>query len=314
MQMISVIIPCYRSEKSIKNVVAGITRTITEHGGYSYEIILVNDGSPDGLWNVIKDLSANDSNIKTIDLSRNFGQHSAIMAGFQYVSGDMVVCMDDDGQTPPEQMFRLIDRLDDGCDLVFARYRVKKHSPFRNMGSYFNEIMLRVLLNKPKSISLMSYFACKRYVIDEAANYKNPYPYVSGLLLRATNKIANVDIDHRAREIGESSYTLKKLISLWMNGFTAFSVIPLRIATIIGTFCSGLGFIYGLITVIKRLLDPDVPMGYSSTMAVMLFIGGLILLMLGIIGEYLGRIYISINNSPQFVVRQTINTKDDELP
>jgi undecaprenyl-phosphate 4-deoxy-4-formamido-L-arabinose transferase len=175
------------------------------------------------------------------------------------------------------------------------------------MGSFLNEIMLRVLLGKPKHLALMSYFACKRYVAEEAKRYKNPYPYIGGLLIRVTHKTANVDIDHRQRAHGQSAYTYRKLLSLWMNGFTAFSVLPLRFATYVGMACSLLGFIFGFVTVIRKLLNNAVPIGYSSVMAALLFIGGLILLMLGMLGEYLGRVYISINNSPQFVIRNTVN-------
>ncbi|MCL1918381.1 MAG: glycosyltransferase family 2 protein [Peptococcaceae bacterium] len=312
MKLVSIVIPCYRSEDSIRDVIAEIAETFAgqDKPDYEYEVVLVNDCSPDGVLNVIKELAAQDCHIRVLDLARNFGQHSAIMAGFHYVSGDIVVCMDDDGQTPPNQIFKLINRLGEDCDLVFARYPQKKHSFFRNLGSFINEIMLRVLLGKPKHLALMSYFACKRYVAEEAKHYKNPYPYIGGLLIRATNKTDNVLIDHRKRVHGKSAYTYRKLLSLWMNGFTAFSVLPLRVATLMGLACSLFGFVFGSITVIRKLLDNSVPIGYSSIMAALMFIGGLILLMLGMLGEYLGRVYISINNSPQFVVRDTSNIRD----
>ncbi|MCL1789748.1 MAG: glycosyltransferase family 2 protein [Peptococcaceae bacterium] len=311
MRLVSIVIPCYCSEDSLPVVVADIAATFAQREGFDYEVILVNDCSPDHVLAVAIRLAAQNPRIKVLDLSKNFGQHSAIMAGFRHVSGDIVVGMDDDGQTPPQQIFRLVDRLNTDCDLVFAKYENKKHSFFRNIGSYANELMLRALLKKPKHLILMSYFACKRFVVEEAVRYKNPYPYISGLLLRATNKIANVSVDHQARALGKSTYTLRKLLSLWLNGFTAFSVLPLRIATIMGMVSSLLGFIYGVITIIRKLVNNAVPMGYSSTMAALLLIGGLILMMLGVIGEYLGRIYISMNNSPQYVVRETVNIEKD---
>lgn len=307
MTKLSFVIPCYNSKHTIKTVVDEIIETVTTHGGYDYEIVLVNDSSPDGCFSVITELAENNPKIKGVDLSRNFGQHSAIMAGFHYVTGDVVVCLDDDGQTPANEMFKLIDKLDEN-DLVFAKYTDKKHSAFRNLGSKVNDKMAQWLLNKPQNLKIMSYFACKRYVVDEVLCYKNPYPYISGLLLRTTNKIANVEIHHHERLEGKSGYTLKKLFLLWINGFTSFSVKPLRISTFIGIITALVGFLYGVYIIINKFFNPAAPLGYSSTMAVILFVGGMIMLLLGMIGEYVGRVYISMNNAPQFVVRQTLNT------
>lgn len=306
---LSVVIPCYNSENTVKTVVDEVVETVSAHTDYDYEIILVNDCSPDNVFDVISDMAAQNPKIKGIDLARNFGQHSAIMAGFHYVTGDIVVCLDDDGQTPADEMFKLIDALDEN-DLVFAKYTDKKHSAFRNFGSKVNDKMAQWLIDKPKGLRIMSYFACKRYVIEDVKKYDNPYPYISGLLLRATKRIGNVEIHHRERIEGKSGYTIKKLLLLWVNGFTAFSVKPLRIATITGALTAVAGFIYGLYIIINKLVHPMTPLGYSSTMAVLLFLGGMIMLMLGLIGEYIGRIYISINNAPQYVIRKSVNTED----
>ncbi len=310
MEKISFVIPCYGSEKTIGIVVNEIIETVTSHGGYDYEIILVNDSSPDNVFSAITGLAKNNNHIKGIDLARNFGQHSAIMAGFVNVTGDIVVCLDDDGQTPASEMFLLIDKLSEN-DLVFAKYKDKKHSLFRNFGSKINDKMAQWLIGKPKDLKIMSYFACKRFIVDEVLRYKNPFPYISGLLLRTTNKIANVEIHHRERLEGSSGYTLKKLFLLWVNGFTAFSVKPLRIATFAGCITAVIGFIYGLYIIIKKIIYPLTPMGYSSTMAVMLFLGGMVMLLLGMIGEYVGRVYISLNNAPQYVIRKTVNIDDN---
>ena len=309
MEKISFVIPCYRSEHTIGAVVDEIVTTVTAHGGYDYEIILVNDNSPDNVMQTIKELSAKDSRVKGLDLSRNFGQHSAIMAGFTYLSGDIVVCLDDDGQTPANEMFRLIDKLGD-FDLVFAEYKNKQHSGFRNFGSKVNDKMACWLLSKPKELKIMSYFACKRYVVDEVLRYENPYPYMSGLLLRATKKVCNVEVNHRERAEGSSGYSLRKLLLLWINGFTSFSVKPLRFATFLGFLTAAVGFIFGVYVIIHKIVVPDSLMGWSSTMAAMLFIGGMLMLMLGMVGEYVGRIYLSINRSPQFVIRDSVGFED----
>lgn len=311
MKKLSFVIPCYGSEKTIGTVVDEIVTTVNADGRYDYEIILVNDSSPDRVFDKIIKLSEENPKIKGIDLARNFGQHSAIMTGFSFVTGDITVALDDDGQTPANEMFNLIDSLGEDCDLVFAKYKDKMHSGFRNFGSKVNDKMAQWLIGKPKDLKIMSYFACKRYVVDEVLRYPNPFPYISGLLLRVTNKVKNVEVHHRERLEGRSGYTLGKLLLLWVNGFTAFSVKPLRIATFIGVIMAVIGFIYGIYVIINKFfIHPGVPLGYSSTMAVMLFIGGMIMLLLGMIGEYVGRIYISINRSPQYVIRRTVGVED----
>lgn len=311
MDKISFVIPCYHSEHTIGGVVDEIVSTVTAHGGYDYEIILINDNSPDNVMNTITELSKANPRVKGLELSRNFGQHSAIMAGFTYLTGDIIVCLDDDGQTPANEMFKLIDKLDE-FDLVFAEYKNKQHSGFRNFGSKVNDLMARWLLSKPKDLKIMSYFACKRYVVDEVLRYENPYPYMSGLLLRATRKVCNVEVNHRERVEGSSGYSMKKLLLLWINGFTSFSVKPLRFATFIGFLTAAVGFVFGIYVIIHKFVVPDSLMGWSSTMAAMLFIGGMIMLMLGMVGEYVGRIYLSINRSPQFVIRRKVGFEDDK--
>jgi polyisoprenyl-phosphate glycosyltransferase len=312
MAKLSFVIPCYRSELTIENVVNEIISTVETRSDYSYEIILVNDSSPDNVFQVIQKLALRNKNIKGINLARNFGQHSALMTGFNFVTGDIIICLDDDGQTPANEMFSLIDKINSGCDIVFAKYDKKNHNLFRNIGSKINDFMVDFLIGKPKGLSLMSYFACRRFVIDETKKYKNSYPYVAGLLLRTTNKIDNVHVNHRKREIGTSGYNFRKLVSLWLNGFTAFSVKPLRMASIVGIIFALSGFIYGIYIIIRRIFNPSVTMGYSSLISAIIFIGGMIMIMLGMIGEYVGRIYISINNSPQYVIRETINIEEKQ--
>lgn len=312
MRKLSFVIPCYRSADSISQVVHEIIKTVESDARFEYEIICINDCSPDNTYQVLKQLSQENLKIKVIDLSRNFGQHSALMAGFNHVTGDIIICLDDDGQNPPSEMFKLIDKLDEGYDLVSAKYSKKKHSLFRKIGTKISFAMSSYLVGKPKDIDLNSYYVFKRYVLDEVIKYDNPYPFVHGLILRVTRNMANVEIDHKERQSGSSGYNLKKLFGLWMNGFTAFSEKPLRIASIIGCICAGLGFLYGLIIIIRKLLNPEILVGYSSMMAVILFLCGMIMLFLGLLGEYIGRIYISINNAPQYAIRETINISEKE--
>jgi undecaprenyl-phosphate 4-deoxy-4-formamido-L-arabinose transferase len=309
-RLISFVIPCYRSEKTLEAVVKEIQDTMKGIDGYDHEIILVNDGSPDNTWETIKMVAANSTEVTGINFAKNFGQHAALMAGLKASRGDVVICLDDDGQTPADEAGKLIAALENGADVAYARYSRKQHNLFRNFGTFMNEWMASVMLGKPKDLYVSSYFAARRFVVDEMVKYESSYPYVIGLVLRTTKSIVNVDVTHRKRQVGESGYTLAKLFGLWINGFTAFSIKPLRIATVSGVTFAILGIIYGIYTVIKKFVNPAVPVGFSALMSAVMFIGGMIMLMLGMIGEYLGRLYISQNKNPQYVIRET--TRDEK--
>lgn len=304
MQKISFVIPCYNSEKTIEKVVEEIISTIDQKNQDEYEIILVNDCSKDNVWDKIKILAKNNKNIKGISFAKNFGQHSALMAGYNKATGDIVVSLDDDGQTPADEVYSLIAKLDEGYDVVYASYEHKQHSMARNIGTKINNMMCEKLLGKPKGLMITSFFVARKFVIEEVKKYRNSYAYVPGLVLRTTKNISSVPVNHRERKMGQSGYSFIKLLALWMNGFTAFSVLPLRISTLMGMGTAAIGFIYCIYILINKMMNPQVPIGWSSTIGVMLLIGGMILFVLGMIGEYLGRVYISLNNAPQYVIRE----------
>lgn len=302
---LSFVIPCYRSEQTIEAVVAELKGTMKRRDFDDYEIVMVSDHSPDGVYAKIENLCKSDSvHAKGVELARNFGQHSALMAGYAIAEGDVVVSLDDDGQTPVNEVWSLVDKITDGgYDVVYASYKEKKHSFGRNLGSKVNDWMTCWLLDKPRKLKVTSYFAAKRFVIDEVLRYQHAFPYVIGLVLRATRNVCNVPVTHRDRSIGASGYSLAKLIGLWLNGFTAFSVKPLRLASFVGALCTVIGFGLGLWAVANKLfINPHAPLGYSSLMAAVLFTGGVLMLILSMIGEYIGRIYICINRSPQYVI------------
>ena len=312
-KLVSIVIPCYRSAEMIGGVVVDINREMEKlQEKYRWEIILVNDCSPDNTFDVIRELCREYTNICGINLARNFGQHAALMAGFHQVKGDILVCMDDDGQTPAFAIKDLLQGLEEGSDVVYAKYEHKHHNAFRNFGSRVNDLMLKFMLGKPADLYVSSFFAARRFIVDEILRYQNAYPYVIGLVLRATRNIKNVTVEHQDRKAGESGYTLSKLLGLWFNGFTAFSEKPLRVATMIGTGCAFLGFLYGLYTIIKKLVNPMVPIGFSSLMSALMFIGGMLMLMVGLVGEYIGRMYICMNNAPQYVVREIVGEEEGE--
>ena len=310
MKLVSFIIPCYRSELTIGAVTEEIKSGMAMLDGYNYEIILVNDSSPDGTFKIISALAENDRHITAVDLAKNFGQHAALMCGMRHSKGDVIVCLDDDGQTPANEVGKLLEKIEAGYDVVYASYEDKQHSGFRNFGSKLNALMTEIMLGKPKELSLTSYFAAKRFIIDEMLRYENAFPYVMGLVLRSTKNICNVPVQHRAREEGQSGYNLGKLIGLWMNGFTSFSIKPLRFATYFGCFTAFCGFLYALLIVIRFFTVHAAPLGWSSTTALLLIIGGIILIVLGLIGEYVGRIFMCVNSSPQYVERQVVKTEE----
>lgn len=310
---LSFVIPCYGSEKTIKGVVDEITETMGQRPQFDYEIIAVNDGSPDNVLSVLKELAVSDDKLFVADLSKNMGKHSAVMAGFSLVTGDFVVCLDDDGQCPANELWRLFDALGDDYDVAMAKYPEVKQSRFKNIGSEINSLMTQWLLDKPKELHFSNFLIMRRYVIDEMLRYGNPYPYLEGLILRTTRRIVCVEMEERGRsDAGSGNFTLKRSLSLWMNGFTAFSVKPLRLSAFIGFVFAITGFIFGLYIIIRKIIHPEILMGYSSTMAAIFFIGGVLMIMLGFVGEYIGRIYISINNSPQYVIRKIYNKSDQK--
>lgn len=308
--LISFVIPCYCSEKTINVVVDEIIHKVNEQQEYSYEIILVNDYSKDNTGQVIMELAKNNKNIVAIDFSRNFGQHSAMMAGFQKVQGEYVVCLDDDGQMPIESIFSLIEELKKGVDVAFGQYQEVKQKWYRNCGSKVNVWMTELLLEKPKDVYMSSFWAGKRFVIDEVLKYEGAYPYIGGLLLRVTRNMTSVSVKQRERLAGKSGYNFFKLINLWMNGFTAFSVKPLRFASFCGGLCATMGFLFGIIIIIRKLCNPEILLGYTSIVAVTLFVGGMIMLLLGILGEYIGRVYICLNKAPQYVVKDVVDQRE----
>ena len=309
MKLVSFVIPCYRSENTVEAVTEEIRTAMAALPGCDYEIVLVNDCSPDGTWRVIHTLAGKDPRITAVDLAKNFGQHAALMCGLRHTAGDYVVCLDDDGQTPADEVGKLLEKLEEGYDVVYASYEQKQESGFRRFGSEVNRRMTEIMLSKPRELELTSYFAARRFLVDEMLRYEHCYPYVMGLVLRSTKNICNVPVKHRARMTGRSGYTLGKLISLWMNGFTSFSIKPLRISIWSGMILAFLGFIYALIAVIRYFTVHMAPLGWTTTTVLLLIVGGFILIMLGLVGEYVGRVFMCVNATPQYVEREVVKKK-----
>ena len=308
--LISICIPCYRSAQTLPFVVREIREVFAARDGYDYQIVLVNDGSPDNTYQVISRLCQEDPRIVGVDLSRNYGQQAAQMAALPYAIGDAIVYMDDDGQHPAEGIFPLVEKLAEGYDIVYARFPKKKHSFFKRITSKLYQTVSEWIGNKPKGLSVSSFVAWSRTAADAVVRYRSPFPAPGLYLNHVTTRIANVDMPHRDRIAGESGYSLKKLISLTVTALTNFSIIPLRLASYVGLACAALGFIGGIVTILRKLVHPNISAGYSSLLAAILFIGGILMLILGILGEYVGRIYMTVSDMPQSHVRQVQNAPE----
>lgn len=305
---ISFVIPCYASEGSVGLVIEEIRQVVAQRQDYTYEIIAVNDASPDDVLDVLKAEAGKDARVKVIDLAKNGGRHNALICGCHFAAGDYITFVDDDCQCPMDRFWDLLAPLENGnFDVSIAQYPHKKQSGLKNLGSKANDLMANWLLEKRKDLKFSNFSVMRKFVKDEVIRYTNPYPYLSGLMLRATSRVVNVQMQERERTIGVGHYNFRKSFALWMNSFTSFSIKPLRLATTLGTITAMLGMLMTVYTVVRKLLKPTIAVGYSSLMSVVLFMGGMILLMLGLVGEYIGRIYISLNNSPQFVIREMIN-------
>ena len=313
--LISFVIPCYKSEGSVGLVIDEIRETVAQRPQFDYEVVAVNDCSPDNTMSVIRSIAESDPHVTAIDLAKNGGRHSALICGCHYVTGEYIVFVDDDQQCPMDRLWDLIDPLidhedgNDSYDVTIARYPKKTQSAWKNFGSKVNDTVATWLLSKDPDLKFSNFSAMKSFIKDEVIKYTNPYPYLSGLMLSSTRRVCNVDMEERERTIGTGNYSFKKSFSLWLNSFTSFSVKPLRFATFCGFAFAVLGAVFGIYFIVRKFMLPQIPMGYSSTMCALLFIGGMIMLLLGLIGEYIGRIYISLNNLPQFVVRNVYQCK-----
>jgi undecaprenyl-phosphate 4-deoxy-4-formamido-L-arabinose transferase len=300
---LSIVVPVFRSESILPKLVETIqTEMINENLADQFELILVNDSSPDDSWNVIKELAEKHSFIKGISLRRNFGQHNATMAGLNHVCGNIIVIMDDDLQHPPQAIAEMIKAISGGFDVCYTRYLNRKHELWKKLGSQFNDWAATKLLGKPKGLYLSSFKALRKELVDEVIKYDGPYAYVDGLILDITNSITVIDIEHQDRLEGEGNYRLLNSVSLWMKMATSFSISPLRFASFMGFALAFLSIIMIVVILFQKMLHPEMASGWASLIATVLFIGGVQTLCIGMIGEYLGRTYLKLNGKPQFTI------------
>ncbi|MFA6230636.1 MAG: glycosyltransferase family 2 protein [Rhodanobacter sp.] len=304
---LSVVIPVYGSSGILASLAKRLEKVLRASYGDAFEVILVNDFSPDNSWQIIQELCKSRPWLKAINLRKNSGQHNAIMAGLRRASGRYIVTMDDDLQHSPSDIPLLVSQLGEEFDVCYSRFRSKKHALWKRLGSRFNDIVASQLLAKPKGLYLSPFKAMVRGVRDEVIRFTGPHVYLDGLILSTTSRISSVEVDHHTRPDGRSGYSLRKSISLWLKMATNFSITPLRMASLLGLIFSGFGFVAAIAFVIQRFTINAMPVGWSSIIVSVLILGGIQLLALGIIGEYVGRVLLHVNGRPQAVVESTVN-------
>jgi undecaprenyl-phosphate 4-deoxy-4-formamido-L-arabinose transferase len=299
---LSIVVPVYRGAATVGLLVDALSKLEVAGG---LEIVLVNDGSPDNSAEACRALMANPAvPITYIEHARNFGEHNAVMTGLRQVRGAYVITMDDDLQNPPEEVVRLYDhaRLG-GWDVVYTRYTTKQHAAWRNLGSRFANKVADLLLDKPRGLYLSSFRCMSALVVGAVTRYAGPYPYIDGLIMQVTQRIDSIVVRHLPRVEGRSNYTLKRLVVLWLNLATSFSLAPLRLATFAGMFMAALGCVGAVATIAEALLTRATPSGWASTMTVILLVSGVQSMILGVMGEYVGRTFLSANGKPQGTIR-----------
>ena len=313
MKKVSAVIGLYNSEKTIGDVIKELKEAFNESGKYELEMVLVDDHSPDNVYQLVKGYAKEDKSIKVIHLAKNSGQTNAVIEGYRHATGEYIIEMDDDLQMPAREAVRMVEHLEQNdFDVVFAKYAEQKESFGRRLGSKINNKMTQIMLKKPKHIRVNSFYVMRKFVKDEMIKYSNHYPYLYGMIFGITKNVDNLEVEHRERAYGKSNYTFKKLVGLWTNGFLNFSVEPLRVATKLGTIIATISFIVAIVLIIQRIIYPTKSMGWSSLMVTIIFFSGVQLLGMGLLGEYLGRQYISDSGMSRVSVKEKINCEDED--
>lgn len=298
----SVVVPVYGSEGTLETLHERLTAAMRGLER-SFELVFVDDASPDGAWQVLERIQEKDrEHVRIVRLMRNYGQHNALMCGFGYTRGEWVITLDDDLQNPPEEIGKLIAKAAEGHDVVYGKYISKRHSRFRNLGSKAVQFVYKRTFSMQGDLT--SFRIMHRRVVEGILRYRKSYVFIDGLLVWQTRRVAWTPVEHHERRQGRSGYSLGKLISLALNLVTNFSIVPLQVSSLLGTAFAGLGFCLAFYMSIKKVFFGIPVTGWASLMVTVTIIGGVQLLTLGMIGEYLGRIHLNINDKPQYEVRE----------
>lgn len=302
---LSIIVPVYRSAECLPELARRVQDAVRDRFS-AYELIMVNDASPDASWKVISSLIDGFPFVVGLNLRKNVGQDNAIMAGLHYATGDAVVIMDDDLQHDPTDIAALCQALGDGFDVAYATFEHKRQALWKNLGSWFNDRVAMIVLGKPKDVYLSPYKAMGREIVNEILKYDGPFAYVDGIIFSITSHITQIPAQHHARFAGRSNFDLPRSIRVWLKLATGFSVIPLRIATIIGGAISFFSFLMASFFIVQAFVLDRIPEGYPSLIVTVFFLGGIQLMGLGAVGEYVGRIFLTQNKTPQFTVKDVV--------
>jgi polyisoprenyl-phosphate glycosyltransferase len=303
----SIIIPVYKSETIVSKTIEATVEELSNLD-INFEIILINDGSPDNSWNVIKTLAKQYKEVQAINLVKNYGQHNAVLCGFEYSKGDYVITMDDDLQNPPSEIIHLINKIKDSdYDLVFGKFKVKKHASYRKLGSKLIGYLNYKVFNKPKDITLTNFRIIRKDVIERVLQHKTAYPYIPGLVLMYASNISNTLVEHHSRAEGESNYTLKKILSLMSRLLINYSSYPLRVLSTIGLIVSGISFFTGMFYLVYGLFFDTSIEGWTTLVVLISFLGGFIIALLGVIGEYLSRILDQLSSEHSYFVKEVVS-------
>lgn len=308
---LSIVVPVYRSEDCLEALVAAIDRALAPTGR-AYEVVLVNDFSPDSSWAVIESICARNANVVGVDLRKNFGQDNAIITGLRIARGKYVAVMDDDLQHHPDDLPALLARIEEGFDVVYAEFRAKKQKLWKNAGSWFNGRVAEWVINKPRDVYLSPYKIIRGEVARMICDYEGPDPYIDGLLFQVTARITQIPVDHHPRYAGRSTYTFWKSLRVWARLAVSFSAKPLRLVTWFGLLCAALGLLLAVAVVVYRLRWPEdftaETVGWASLMVALLVVGGIQMMFFGVLGEYTGRTFLNVNRKPQSAIREVLNS------
>jgi undecaprenyl-phosphate 4-deoxy-4-formamido-L-arabinose transferase len=307
---ISVVIPVYNSAQTLRELRERLEKVLRDLVGESYEIVFVNDGSTDSSWDLLNEMASTSDKIVGVNLTRNFGQHNALMCGFSQAQGMYIITLDDDLQNPPEEIPKLFNEIQTGHDVVYGIFDIKQHSKFRNLGSEFVQFVYRKTFNM--NIRISSFRIIRREIIQSIMSYEKSFTYIDGLISWFTNNIGSVLVEHHQRQEGKSGYSLKKLMVLALNMVTNFSIVPLQIASLTGLVFALVGFGFGIYFLLKKALLGMSISGFASTIVSITIFSGVQLVTAGILGEYIGRIHINVNKRPQYAIRDIVNEGKNE--
>lgn len=312
---LTIVVPVYRSEQCLPALIAAIDDALIPTGR-AYEVVLVNDFSPDNSWAVIESLCQTHPNVVGVDLRKNFGQDNAIITGLRLVRGKYAAIMDDDLQHHPRDLPAMLEKIEQGYDVVYGDYSRKNQKLWKNFGSWFNGKVAEWVINKPKNVYLSPYKIVRREVVEMICRYDGPDPYIDGLLFQVTARMAQVPVEHHERYAGRSTYTFWKSLRVWARLAFSFSSRPLRLVSFAGFFFAALGLLLAIVVILYRVLRPeDFPpaaMGWASLMVALLVITGIQMIFFGILGEYTGRTFVRVNNKPQTAIREVVNRNTSE--